>query len=142
MDTGVLMPWWAWGYLMLVSAIFIMGCFFEPKTVSRRVYANTLFASCCSLFCICVFVIGVFNPDAVRVFGPMIVPMTAVGLFWEFTKAVNETRIAERELQHEMDLSEDERKMMLNAAICFNAILVVPGYVAGLMLSARILGGA
>lgn len=141
MDTGVLMPWWAWGYLMLVSAIFIMGCFVEPKTVSRKMYVNSMFASCCSLFCICIFVIGVFNPEAVSVFGPMIVPMTVVGLFWEFTKAVNETRIAERELKREFDLSDDEQKFMLNMAIGFNAILVVPGYVAGLMLSMRILGG-
>lgn len=140
METGVLMPWWAWGYLMLVSATFIVGCFIEPQTVSRRVYRNILIASCCSLFCICVFVTGVFNPQSVRVFGPMIVPMTLVGIFWEFTKAVNETRIAELELEKETDLSDDEQKFLLNLAIGFNAVLVVPGYVAGLVLSARILG--
>lgn len=135
MFTHVLLPWWGWGYLLFVLAMFVTS-FFSEKSLDM----NEVSGSALSLFSICVFVVGFYNPAIVQFLGVLIIPMTVIGIYWEFTRAVQETGCAQDELAHEPDLSEGEREVLLNVAIGFNALLVVPGYVLGVILSFNVLG--
>lgn len=129
------MPSWAWGYILLCAGLFTLSVSSE-KTRNK----NELISSVFSLICICVFTLGFFNAFIANILGYLVIPMACVGIYWEFTRAIIETKLAEEELEKEGDLSEGERSALLNLAIGFNALIVVPGYVMGLMLSFRVLG--
>lgn len=135
MFTQVVLPWWGWGYLLFVLTIFVTS-FFSEKSLNM----NEVSASAMSLFSICVFVIGFYNPLVVQFLGILIIPMTLIGIYWEFTSAIYETENAQDELAREADLSDGERTLLLNVAIGFNALIVVPGYVIGILLSFNVLG--
>ncbi|PCI57093.1 MAG: hypothetical protein COB36_02145 [Alphaproteobacteria bacterium] len=135
MFTQVVLPWWGWGYLLVVLTIFVTS-FFSEKSLNM----NEVSASAMSLFSICVFVIGFYNPLVVQFLGILIIPMTLIGIYWEFTSAIYETGNAQDELAREADLSDGERTLLLNVAIGFNALIVVPGYVLGIILSIYVLG--
>ncbi len=136
MLSHVMLPWWGWGYLLFVLIMFVVSFFADKK-----VNFNELTSSAFSLFTICVFVIGFFNPQIVTFLGVLIIPMALIGIYWEFTRAVIETRQAEVELTNEAELDDSERKFLLNVAIGFNALIVVPGYIVGIVLSISVLQG-
>lgn len=135
MFTHVALPWWGWLYLLFVLTMFITSFFFE-----KSLNMNEISASAMSLFSICVFVVGFYNPLVVQFLGILIIPMTLIGIYWEFTNAIHETGNAQDELARESDLSDGERAALLNVAIGFNALIVVPGYVLGVILSFNVLG--
>ncbi len=135
MLTTIMLPWWGWVYLLLTLAVFVAGFFSE-----ERLDLDELVGSSLSLFSICVFVIGFFNPQVVAFFGVLLVPMAGIGIYWEFIRANEETRRAEEELSREPDLDDGERALLLNVAVGFNALIVVPGYMVGVVLCFNMLG--
>lgn len=135
MLSSVYMPAWAWCYLVFCVLLFAVGA-----TADKLRSRNHLISSALSLFCICLCVTGFFNENIQNLFGYSIIPLVCMGIFWEFSRAVRETKLAEEELENEGDLSEKERSILLTLAIGFNGIVVVPGYVAGILLSFRIIG--
>ncbi|MBI1301728.1 MAG: hypothetical protein GC137_08745 [Alphaproteobacteria bacterium] len=128
------MPWWAWGYLFVVIGIFIAS-FFTPREISF----NRLSASACSLFSICTFVIAFFHSPIAHFLGLFLVPMTLIGIYWEFVNAADETSEAQDYLNNQHDIDEGERAFLLNVAIGLNALVIVPGYVLGILLSVDVL---
>ncbi len=135
MISNVGLPWWAWLYLLLVMGTFVAGFFAEEKFDNSDITSSVF-----SFFSICVFVIGFFNPSIPAFLGYLIIPMTFIGMYAEFTRAVIETRLAEEELSKDNDLDDSERKFLLNFAIALNAFIVVPGYAMGLILCINVLG--
>ncbi len=130
MDVGTLsVPWWASLYLVVLFVFTVTGIFEDWKRNPRAACASAI--SCCFSF---VFVIGFFHPDWAAKFGWVLIPMLIYGLMWEFYASVQETGQAEQELKSYDDLTDDEKSMLLNMAIIANALVVVPGYVAGLKL--------
>lgn len=87
-----------------------------------------------SLFSICVLSLALFNPIIADFLGLFLLPITAIGISWEFSRAERGTVTAKRQLSEEVDLSEEEQAFMLNLALGLNALVVVPGYAAGLIL--------
>ncbi len=136
MIASVLMPWWAWAYLIFAVLMFAVS-FLNEKGRSN----GDLFGSLMSLFTICVCVTSLFNAPVYLFFRYMIFPMVAIGIIWELTRASRETELAQQELSNEPALTDGERKALLNVAIGFNALVVVPGYAAGLLLCFRFLAG-
>ena len=134
--TSIDMPWWAWGYLFVVIGVFIAS-FFTPREISF----DRLLASSCSLFSICTFVIAFFHPQIVQFFGLFLVPMTMMGIYWELISSADETSEAQAYLNKQNDMNDGERTFLLNIAIGLNALVVVPGYVVGILLSANVLRG-
>lgn len=129
------LPWWASGYLLLVLGLFVAG-FFTEKPRSQ----HDMIGSVMSLFSICVFVLCFFSAEIFALFGLLVIPLTLMGVYWEFTRAVAETSYAREMLGEEGDLSEGEQDFLLNVAVGFNALIFVPGYLAGVFLSFRTLG--
>lgn len=120
---------------MLVLTMFISG-FLTDKSWNR----HEITGSVLSLLSICIFTICFFNADIYRIFGYWLLPMVIIGGYWEFIRAVQETEAAKGELEKEPELDEKERDLMLNIAIAFNAFIVVPGYVMGIVLCFHLLG--
>tara|TARA_R110002095_G_scaffold190659_2_gene168321 strand:+ start:918 stop:1331 length:414 start_codon:yes stop_codon:yes gene_type:complete len=131
----VFLPWWAWVYLLFVLVTYVFSWSVDAARSRHNVVSSSL-----SLFTICVCVVGFFNSHILSVFGIMIVPMVAVGVYWEFTRAVQESEIAHVMLDGDPELTDGERDFLLNTAIGFNACVVLPGYVMGLILCLNILG--
>ncbi len=132
----IMLPWWGWFYLFFVLLMFVASFFSHKKQ-----NFNEIISSAFSLFTICVLVIGFFNFQIVNFLGVLIIPMTLVGIYWEFTRAVIETKEAEAELASEAELNDNERVFLLNIAVGFNALTVLPGYIIGIILSLDILRG-
>ncbi len=135
MLSQVTMPWWGWGYLLFVLAMFIASFMAEDPRSRHEIIGSTL-----SLFTICTFVVGFFNFFVAEFLGVMLLPMLAVGVYWEFTRSLSEIKRAQILLEGEKDLSDEERGLLLNVAMIFNAVVVVPGYVMGLVLCAEFIG--
>ena len=129
------LPWWGWGYLILALIVFVISWSVEAARSHDNILASTL-----SLFTICVSVIGFFNPPVIAFLGFFIIPMVALGVFWEFTRAVKETDVAQAMLEEDPELTEKERDFLLNIAIGFNALIILPGYIMGLILCFNVLG--
>ncbi len=135
MALGFELPWWAWGYLFALLSLFFAGLFAgEERSVNR------IISSAFSVFSINIFVVGFFNGFVLDLIGYLIIPMFMIGVFWEFTRANIETVRAQAELEKEADLNDEERNFLLNMALLFNALVIVPGYVAGLVLCLRVVG--
>jgi len=135
MLSTIYMPWWAWGYLIITLVVFILSL-----SVDKECCGNKIFSSILSLFTISISVVGFFNNQVVEFFGLFILPMVALGIFWELTRSVQESEIAQDMLDKDLSLTDGERNFLMNAAIAFNAIIVVPGYVMGLILCFNVLG--
>ncbi len=136
MPFDVLMPWWAWLYLAFVLVMFVWG-FAMDKDMKR----DELIGSALSLFSICVFVSSFFNAYIAQFFGMLLLPMVLIGALWEFKRAIDGTDNAQDELSRERDLSDGERTVLLNVAIGFNALIIVPGYVIGAVLCFHMIKG-
>ncbi len=136
MLSHVMLPWWGWGYLLFVLLMFVASFFTDKSPKFNEISSSVL-----SLFSICVFVISFFNYQLIEFLGVLIIPMTLIGIYWEFTRAIIETKHAEVELANEVELDDSERKFLLNMAIGFNAVIVVPGYIIGMVLSIDVLRG-
>lgn len=87
-----------------------------------------------SLISIVVLSFAFFHQPLADFFGFFVIPIVIVGISWEFTQAVKGTEKAEKILEDEQDLTEEERGFLVNAGIFLNALIVVPGYIMGLML--------
>ncbi len=129
------LPWWATGYLFIVFGLFVAGLFTEKIRSHHEIVGSVM-----SFFSISVFVVCFFDTGLREMFGLLFLPMTAIGLYWEFMRAVKETSYAREMLKDEGDLSDEERSFLLNVAIGFNALVVVPGYMMGVMLCLSVLG--
>ena len=129
------LPWWATTYLVIVFGLYVAGVFSEKKRSHHEVIGSAM-----SLFSICTFTLCFFNTDLAKLFGLLVVPLTVLGIYWEFTRAVEETSYARKMLAEEGDLTEGEQDFLLNMAVGFNALIIVPGYLAGVILSARAMG--
>lgn len=136
MDAVFVLPWWAWGYLLLLLTLFVAGLLSEGD---KRSF-NRLISSAFSIFAIHIFVIGFFNGFILDAIDYLIIPMFLIGVFWEYTRADMETVRAKEELEAEADLTDDERDFLLNVALVFNACLIIPGYAAGFVLCVQVLG--
>jgi hypothetical protein len=123
------MPIWAWLYLVLVLLMFIAGFFTEYKRDFNEISGSVL-----SLFSICALVVALFNSPVAAFLGWLVFPITAIGIYWEHNRAEREIVFARGRLSEEIELDDDEREFLLNVAIGLNALLVVPGYVAGMIV--------
>ncbi len=132
----LLMPWWAWLYLSFVFAMFVLSLFVE-----KPVSIDDLIGSALSLFTICICVIGFFNAEVSSFFGLLLLPMVGLGCVWEFKRAIEETGRTQDELEKEKELSEGEQRVMLNIAIGFNAAMIVPGYMVGIVVCFHMVKG-
>ncbi|MCK5384771.1 MAG: hypothetical protein KAJ29_04285 [Alphaproteobacteria bacterium] len=135
MFTLISMPLWAWLYLVLVLIVFIAGFFTEYKRDFYEISGSVL-----SLFSICALVVALFNPFVAVFLGWFVFPITVIGLYWEYSRSEREIVFARTRLAQEIDLDDDEREFLLNIAIGLNVLLVVPGYVAGLIICFNLLG--
>jgi len=135
MSTLINMPLWAGLYLVLVLIVFIAGFFTKHDRDFNEIYSSAL-----SLFSICALVVAFFNPSVAAFLSWFVFPITAIGLYWEFSRAERETVFARGRLAQEIELDDDEREFLLNIAIGINALIVVPGYVVGLLLCFNLLG--
>ncbi len=135
MLSEIYMPWWAWLYLFIALIVFLLSL-----SVDEHSSGNKIFSSILSLFTICISVVGFFNIHVVDFLGLFIIPMVALGIFWEFTRSVQESEIAQKMLDSDPALSDEERNFLMNTAIAFNALIVVPGYVMGIVLCFNVLG--
>ncbi len=136
MIDGLVLPWWAWGYLLVLMTLFFAGLMADDEGRSF----NRIISSCFSIFAIYIFVIGFFNSFILDAIDYLIIPMFLIGVFWEYTRANIETKRAEEMLEKEADLSEEERSLFIAIALGFNALIIVPGYAAGFLLCFRVLG--
>lgn len=130
------LPWWASGYLVLLFAFHAVALFDDFK---KDIAASV--GSLLSLLALNVFVIGYYSPPLAQHFGWLLIPMLLISIFWEFTRSVHDTELAEKELEKEKDLSEGERSFLLNMATALNALLIVPAYVFGVVLCFNMLTG-
>lgn len=123
------LPWWALVYLAFVFGFTVAGS-------SGRLKRNlaSVFCSVVSFCFIATFVIGYFHRSLIDTIGWIVIPMTMIGIAWEFYLAVTETGRAEEDLKDDPDLSDDERSFLINFAVFMNALLVVPGYALGIKL--------
>lgn len=129
------LPWWASLYLLLVLGLCVASLFTEKKRSHHDIVGSAM-----SMFSICTFILCFYISDIAQLFGYLVIPMTIVGIYWEFTRAVQETSYAREMLAQEGDLTEGEQNFLLNVAVSFNALVVVPGYLAGIIVSLRALG--
>lgn len=123
------MPIWAWLYLVLVMLVFIAGFFTEYKRDFNEISGSVL-----SLFSICALVVAFFNSPVAVFLGWFVFPITAIGVYWEHSRAEREIVFARGRLSQEIELDDEEREFLLNVAIGLNALLVVPGYAAGMIV--------
>lgn len=125
----VLVPWWLLIYLLFV---LILSGFTMAETLKEDHVAAI---SCVfSLISIILFSIAFFHKPLADFFGFFVIPIAIVGMSWEFTQAVKGTEKAQKILEDEQDLTEEERGLLVNAGIFLNALIVVPGYIMGLWL--------
>lgn len=136
MISGLVLPWWAWGYLLVLVTLFIAGLMAKDESRSF----NRIISSAFSVFAIHIFVFGLFNQSVTDAIDYLIIPMFLIGVFWEYTRATIETKRVEEELKREADLSDEERNLFLTIALAFNALVIVPGYAVGFLLCFRVLG--
>ncbi len=130
MEIGTLtVPWWAMMYLVVLFSFTVAGMIEHWKRNPAEA-CSSFISGCFAL----VFVVGYFNVEWVERFGWLLLPMLIYGLLWEFYASVQETYLAEEELKKQNDLTDDEKTILLNLAIFVNALVVVPGYVAGVKL--------
>ena len=135
MDSAIYLPWWAWGYLAVALVVFALSWTIEEMRSHNNVISSSL-----SLFTICTCVVGFFNPQIPEFLGVLIIPMVAIGIYWEFTRVEVEKKIARKMLEQDLELTDDEREFLLNTGLVFNALIIVPGYVMGLFLCFNVLG--
>lgn len=129
------LPWWGGAYLSLIVVVYLASF-----GVKKRFYVRDAFDALMSIFCLCVFVIAYFNGAVAAFFGYLLIPMTAIGLLAEHARAEDEMVQARMMLRDEGDLSEEEERFVMHSAQILNALLILPGYGAGLYLSLSILG--
>lgn len=134
MISQITMPWWGWLYMLFVTAMFISSFFAEERPNMNEILGSSL-----SLFTICIFVVGFFNVFVADFLGLFLIPMLAIGVFWEFSHALSETERAKEVLLEQNDLTDGEKNFLLDAAIAFNALVVVPGYVMGLVVCINVI---
>ncbi|MFP4097525.1 MAG: hypothetical protein ACLFP8_01095 [Alphaproteobacteria bacterium] len=130
----VSLPIWAGVYLIVVMIVFIAGFFSGHKQTFHEISGSVL-----SLLSICTLVVSLFNGFVASFLGWFVLPVTLIGLYWEYNRAEREIVFARIRLSEEVDLDEDEREFLLNFAIGLNALIVVPGYVCGVILSFNLL---
>ncbi len=130
------MPIWAWLYLVMVLFVFIAGFFTEYKRDFNEIYGSAL-----SLFSICILVVALFNTSVATFLGLFVFPITAIGIYWEHSRAEREIVFARGRLAQEIELDDEEREFLLNVAIGLNALLVAPGYVVGIIVCFNFWGG-
>lgn len=123
------MPVWAWLYLVLVMIVFVAGFLTGYKRSFYQIYGSVL-----SLFSICALVVALFNSVVAGFLGVFVFPITAMGLCWEYIRSEKELVFARARLAQEVDLDDEEREFLLNIAVGLNALMVVPGYVAGIIV--------
>jgi len=123
------LPWWAGLYLGIVFLMSAAGFMFSYQKDPAPALSDLL-----STLCVFVFVMGYFHAPLALYFGWFLVPMVLMGIAWEYKRAIFETGLAERELEKEAELTENERRALINLAIALNGFVVVPGYVCGLVL--------
>ena len=133
---NVFVPWWLLIYLLLV--LLLSGFSLLEPNKGGLVSA---FSSIFSLVCIFVFSIGFYHSPLAEFFGFFLLPMVLIGILWEFTQSVRGTEKAQELLKGEKDLTEEERGLLLNAGIFLNALIVVPGYIMGIMLCLNYIKG-
>lgn len=130
MEWGALsVPWWAVLYLVVLLSLAAAGALEDLKSNPKGACSSAI--SCVFSF---VFVVGYFNEAWAAKFGWVLIPMVVYGLMWEFYASVRESGQAEAELKGYDELTDDEKNLLLNAAIVMNALIVLPGYLAGLKL--------
>ncbi|MCK5374727.1 MAG: hypothetical protein KAJ40_05540 [Alphaproteobacteria bacterium] len=125
----MMLPLWAGVYLALVLIVFISGFLTTYKHSFHEISGSVL-----SLFSICVLVLALFNVSVEMFLGLFVFPITAIGLYWEYSRAEREIVFARARLAEEIELDDEEREFLLNVAIGLNALIVVPGYVAGIIV--------
>ncbi|MCB1783846.1 MAG: hypothetical protein KDI13_07600 [Alphaproteobacteria bacterium] len=123
------LPWWALVYLAFVFGFTVAGS-------SGRLKRNpvSIGLSIVSFGFIAVFVIGYFHRSVIDDIGWLVVPMVVLGIVWEFYLAVTETARAEEDLKDDPELTDEERRFLINFAVFMNALLVVPGYALGIKM--------
>ena len=117
------LPWWALTYLGVLFMITSAGAVTTFKDDPAAAISSFF-----STVCIFVFVLGIFYAPLAQFFGWFLMPMVGIGVFWELKRASIETGMAEKELENEPDLTDDERSFLINFAIILNAFIVVLGF--------------
>lgn len=135
MGAAIYLPWWAWIYLIIALAVFALSWTIEEMRSHNNVISSSL-----SLFTICICVVGFYNPQIPEFLGLLLIPMVAIGIYWEFTRVEVEKKIARSMLDQDLELTDDERDFLLNIGLVFNALIIAPGYIMGLVLCFNVLG--
>ena len=117
------MPWWAVLYL-IIFGILTFGAVYDDMNKNRAAFfvaGNIL-----SGIIVVTFVVAFFNVDLASVLGPYIYAMLFVGITFEFISI-------HTDLKNERSLSSMQKLVVM---VVVN-LLVVPGYVVGLILGFR-----
>ena len=115
--------------MALVLISFISGFLAPYKHSVYEISGSVL-----SLFSISVLVVALFNVSVETFLGWFVFPITAIGMYWEYNRAEREIVFARSRLAEEIELDDEEREFLLDIAIGLNALTVVPGYVAGIIV--------
>ena len=105
------------------------GAYDDYKSNKLNAAANLI-----SLIIVFVFIFSFFDPEIANSLGYFVIPMFGIGIIWEFFSAVKDATEHEAELAVDQTISKKEGAQILNIACFINALVVVPGYLAGLKL--------
>ena len=136
-------PWWAVAYLVLNYVMLLWA--FSPNPHDRTIsvlgvkIAVSGVVDFISVVFLSLIVFAFFDAGWFAFLGIALVPMTVSGALWEFLSTKDGLDQAEAELESDLELSEAEKKWLLNVSLFFVNIMTVPGYIMGLVLCGRII---
>ena len=127
------MPWWAIAYLVVFILATIAGVFDDLKRPNKLRFIGGEIVS--AVFVV-LFIVGYFQESLGEELGVYVFPMLVIGVIHELM-AANRTLAEESK---DPNFTEKELGNLNNIGLLLASILIVPGYVFGLMLGLRNIG--
>ena len=124
------MPWWAYAYIAFFLLLSIYGIFDDLHKRNKVVHIGGAIAS--TTFVV-LFVVGYFYSNIGNTLGLYVFLMLAIGVLYEFASIKRD--LADVSLEH--NLSEKQSSYINFFTMVIVDVIVVPGYVFGLMIGLR-----
>ncbi|MEJ1363030.1 MAG: hypothetical protein RPU35_17230 [Candidatus Sedimenticola sp. (ex Thyasira tokunagai)] len=124
------MAWWVSLYLTVLSMMAIGSCIEERKMGFGWLH---VFFSLFSALVVVVGVIGYFNEAVVSVFGKLLLPIVIASLVWGVYGGSKDLR----QMMPFEDMTASENKVIKIVAISFSILLLLPGYLTGVITGLR-----
>jgi len=127
------MPWWAIAYLVVFILATIVGIFDDLKRPNKLRFIG---GEILSVSFVILFVVGYFQEGFGKELGIYVFPMLIIGVVHELM-AANRAIVEESK---DLNFTKKELVILNNIGLLLANILIVPGYVLGLMLGLRNVG--